>query len=118
LKLIGSLPARAGIAPRVESKKTATHILWNHQAFPVNTGLSIVNDASAPIVRQAQDNEGICAIAPLSGALCIKNIQADGLLINGKKASEGQTLVSGDQLKIPTLPHAFIVISVVPSDGA
>jgi len=118
LKLIASLPASTGVRPRSEGKKTATHILWNHQAFPVNTGLSIVNNASTPIVRHSQDNQAICAITPQSGALSITKIQEDGLLINGKSASEGQTLISGDQLKIPTLPHAFIVISVVPSDGA
>ena len=117
LKLITGLPASAGITPRVEDNKNATHILWNHQAFPVNSGLNIIANASKPIAELERADNAICTISPLKSSLSIKDIQDDGLLINGKKVTEGQTLVSGDQLKIPTLPHTFTAISVVPADG-
>ena len=118
LKLIASLPASAGIKPGAKGKKNATHILWNHQAFPINSGLNIIDNASKPFAKQSGGDDAICTISAMENALAIKDIQGDGLLINGKNVIEGQSLVTGDQLKIPTLPHTFIAISVVPADGA
>ncbi len=116
LQLVASLPANKQI-PEPRQQAAATHLLWQHQAHPVNQTLHINKTQNKPL-SELHDPSSICAIKRFPGGLKICDIQADTTMVNGKSATEGQSLISGDQIEVASLPHPFTVISVVGKHGA
>lgn len=116
LQLISSLPANQR-ALKTPQRKSATHLLWQHQAIPVGAMLYIANKPDQALNATSGPSD-VCRIKPKQGNLEISDIKADSLQINGQDASEGQQLIPGDQIKVASLPHSFTVINVVDKHGA
>ncbi len=75
----------------------ATHLLWNHRACAIGSGLKLGGDFSR---GPAASDEPVCTLYPRNNDLLLELHQPTAVRLNGKAATSGASLQPGDLLEI------------------
>ena len=94
---ISSRGETKGSGQKAATQPHATHLLWQHQAWPVGSGIRLGEDMSA---GPGDASDPVCTLYKRDQELVLECRKPDAVKLNGAKPGLAETVGPGDQLEI------------------